>query len=135
MLDVEYKERLGASAGKRIAFTECTTFSELFSEWKAFKPYVGRADRYPNQNGVRDYCSTHSTELDDSLFVNARPSLVDWICANMIRSDDDAWSFDLVQRKDGILVVVRNEQIIASRWLALLDRDQTISEINKGMSS
>ena len=131
MLDVEYKERLGASAGKRIAFTEYTRFSELFSEWKPFRP---NNKRYQNQRGVGDYCSTHSTELYESLYVKARPALVDWICENMILSGHkDAWSFDLVQRKDGILVVVKNEQIIASRWLALLDSEQTVSEINRLM--
>ncbi len=131
MPDVEYKELLGARAGKRIAFTGYTRFHELFSAWK---PLRCRNERYPNQRGVSDYCSTHTTELYESLYVKARPVLVDWICENMILADNDAWYFDLVQRKDGILVVVKNEQIIASRWLALLDRDQTISEINRLMS-
>ena len=124
MPTVEYKELLGAHAGKRIEFTEVTSFSELFSEWEWFY-----GSGYANQDGVSDYCNTTRIDLPHSLNVKARPHLVTWITSNMLLPEYDSWYFELVHRDDGILVVVKNNQILASRWLALLDTKTTLSEI------
>lgn len=128
----EYKKSIGHgknARGKRLAFSEVTTFRELFSEWKWWRFQEGLSKKYRQQSGVDDYCACHNTDLDNSLHVKARPRVVEWINANMIRSNFDSWYFELVQRRDGILVVVKNNQILASRWLALLNTEQTLREI------
>lgn len=118
--------------GKQLAFPKFTTLSELFSEWKWWQFSEGLSKKYPQVQGVSDYCSCHSTDLENSLHVKARPEVVKWINEHMIRSDYDSWYFELVSRGDGMLVVVKNNQILASRWLALLDIEQTAREIQQG---
>ena len=129
---LEYKEGMGSGEnawGKSLAFPQFTRFQELFSEWKPWsaegaEPYRGRGPR-----GMGDYCATHGTDLEDSLRVKVRPEVAEWTCANMILPDYDTFVFKLVQRADGILVIVQPQQILASRWLALLDAEQTLFEI------
>ena len=131
---LEYREEMGCGEnawGKSLAFPQFTRFSQLFSEWKPWsadgsKPYRGLG---PKLRGMGDYCGAHSTDLVDSLRVKARPEIGEWTIANMILPDYDAFVFKLAQRADGILVIVQPQQILASRWLALLDTEQTLFEI------
>ena len=132
MPTLEYKQSVGVGPhawGRVIRFPEYTRLLQLFSEWKPWRHHEGLSKRYPEVQGVSDYCSMHSTKAEHSLHVKARPELIAWINENMIRGDNDSWYFELIQRKDGMLVLVKNNQIIASRWLALLDVDQTLREI------
>ena len=131
---LEYKQGIGIgedSWGKPLAFPRFTKFSELFSEWRLW--VHNESKKYPQDHGVDDYCLALRTDLEDSLHVKARTGVVEWVNANMIRSDYDSWYFELVQRGDGLLVVVKNNQILASRWLALLDAESVIAEIRAGL--
>jgi len=131
MPELEYKKHMGEDwpCTKPLAFPEYTEFRELFSEWKWHRFHEGLSKKYPTVRGVSDYCSCHSTELEHSLHVKARPGVVMWINANMLLPENDTWYFELVTRGDGTLLVVKNNAIIASRWLALLDTEQLLSEI------
>jgi len=129
---LEYKQSVGVGEnawGHVIRFPEYTRLLQLFSEWKPWRFDEGLSKRYPQVEGVTDYCQAISTDFENSLHVKARPELVKWINENMIRGDNDSWYFELAQRADGMLVLVKNNQILASRWLALLDVEQTLREI------
>ncbi len=130
MLTLEYKKNIGHGEnnwGKPLAFPEATRFSELFEEWRWL--IHGRSLRFEENRGVSDYCLALRTDFEDSFHVKAKDHVVEWIVAHMILPEYDSWFFEITQRKDGILVLVKNNAIIASRWLALLDGNRTIEEI------
>ncbi len=130
MLTLEYKKNIGHGEnnwGKPLAFPEVTRFSELFEEWRWW--IHGRSLRFEENRGVSDYCLALRTDFEDSFHVKAKDDVVEWIVAHMILPEYDSWFFEITQRKDGILVLVKNNAIIASRWLALLDGQQTLKEI------
>lgn len=133
---LEYKKSMGQgdeSWGKPLAFPEVTTFGELFDEWRWFTQAKEANERYKAIDGVTDYCDAIRVEgLEESLSVKANARVVEWINQHMIRSDYDDWYFQLVRRDDGLLVIVKNNQIIASRWLALLDAEMAADEIMGG---
>ena len=130
MLTLEYKKNIGHGEdnwGKPLAFPEATRFSELFEEWRWW--IHERSLRFEENRGVSDYCAAHRTDLEDSIHVKAKGHVVEWIVDHMILPEYDSWFFEITQRKDGILVLVKNNAIIASRWLALLDGNRTLEEI------
>lgn len=132
MPSVEYKMNLGNLVGKPVHFLEAERFSEFFSNWRYFAHGDAKTKRFPEVEGVTDYCMALNTPLEESLSVKVKPHLVKWIHQHMIRSDYDSWYFQLVTRSDGTLLIVKNNQILASRWLALLDTDQLMSDIRSG---
>lgn len=126
-LTVNYKENLAQQTGRALAFPAIEKFSELFSQWRRYDH--PRTQGFGTVNGVSDYCHTTQTRLRKSLHVKPRQFLISYITKNMVLAEDDSWYFEIIQRADGLLVVVKNNAIIASRWLALLDSEQGIKEI------
>lgn len=131
---LEYKKSIGVGEnawGYPIRFPEVTQFSELFEDWRVWEHQ--KSTGFPVVEGVTDYCAAHRTTLEGSLHVKARPYLVKFINENMIKTDNYSWFFELTQRDDGMLVSVKNNAILASRWLALLNVDTCIAEIRENL--
>lgn len=62
------------------------------------------------------------TRDGDSLAVTPTDEIVEYVKQNMIYSINESFSFEIVKQSDGdYLLLVRNSQIIGSRWLAYLD--------------
>ena len=118
---------------------DVTKFSELFSQWRWWEHEKSQGfEKIPvekslgfNESYISDYCLAHGTDLDNSLHVKPTQVLVDFIKSNMFLSNGDSIYFELVERKDGILVIAKNNAILASRWLALLPKGEFLEISSK----
>ena len=133
MPTLEYKKSFGKAKRqnwhKTLAYPEFTKFRELFSGWRSYISEGEKvvSERYPTVDGVSDFCTCHSADLEHSLHVAARPFVRRWIQGHMLSSECSPWSFMLTTREDGTLVIVKNT--LATRWLALLDTEEMLAEI------
>ncbi len=138
MLTHAYKEKLSEEV-RTIHFMDVTKFSELFSQWRWWEHEKSQGfEKIPvekslgfNESYISDYCLAHGTDLDNSLHVKPTQVLVDFIKSNMFLSNGDSIYFELVERKDGILVIAKNNAILASRWLALLPKEECLEISSK----
>jgi hypothetical protein len=143
MPTLEYKSGIGQGEdawGKPIAFPEATKFSDIFEEWRwwehqktekypeipvrnvaHYTMHDGSEKKFVSNYYVGDYCSTHRSDLEHSLHVLPNHEVLEYIDRNMIIPERDSCDFELIVRTDGILICAKPNQIIASRWLALLD--------------
>ncbi len=136
-----YKENLSDEV-RKIYFLDVTKFSDLFSQWCWWEHHEKAQgfERIPVESEhskdayISDFCSAHNTDLDNSLHVKPTQILVDFIGSNMILPDYDSIYFELVGRKDGLLVIAKNNAILASRWLALLPKTELL-EIRKNATT
>ncbi len=132
MLTHAYKERLSEEV-KTIHFMDVTKFSELFSQWRWWEHEKSQGfEKIPVKSHghgtyISDFCSAHNTDLESSLHVKPTQMVVDFIKDHMFLSAYDSIYFELVSREDGLLVLAKNNAILASRWLALLPKSELIA--------
>ena len=109
------------------------SFAELFEAWHWYETKNGRTERNPfpriksgthGQGEIGDYCAAHRTSLENSLHVKPNRAVVDFIFKMMIVGEYDSIFFEIVERTDELLIVAKNNSIIASRWLALLPKSE-----------
>lgn len=117
-----------------VAFPEAKRFSDLFVRATAHKApdapapvpwtFTDNWGRRPVQRtiDIGPYCSMRTPEGFDALSVEPTQAVVDFIKVAMLPTAHDTIGFEIVFRDDGTaLVLARNNQIIASRWLAYID--------------
>ena len=129
MLTHAYKEKLSEEV-RTIHFMDVTKFSELFSQWRWWEHEKSQGfERIPVRSHgqgtyISDFCSAHNPDLESSLHVKPTQMVVDFIQDHMFLSAYDSIYFELVSREDGLLVLAKNNAILASRWLALLPKSE-----------
>lgn len=105
------------------------TFSDLFSEHRLCQiacpmplspfPSLPLGNRKRKGSKIGSYLATNAGH--PSAHVRPSPDLVTFLRANMIDVDYDSIYFRAIHRGDGTtLVIAQYNQIIGSRWLALL---------------
>ena len=145
-LTLEYKRKIGEVAGKSILMPNAASFGDLFRRWRKFVsvdeklegwgPWtIGddlrlRDDDRPMQ--VSSYCAMYGTPLQDSLRVVPNQDVLDLLRKNLVLLENDTIWFQVVDRKDGVLITAKYNNIIGSRWLALLERG-VYGEISQGL--
>ena len=100
-----------------VAFPEIRTFAELFpvlTDEKQSHPFCkSEVSNWIHISGVYGYDSTRAV---------LPQWLIDWIQNNMLAVDHDSIYFNVIVRDDQhALVTAQYNQIIGSRWLALID--------------
>lgn len=113
-----------------LAFPRARRFGDLFSSASASKAgvspttwtFVDMFSRKRASIPIGPYMAISGPKRRDSLYVHAREQVVDWIKSNMLPSAYDSIYFEIVVRGPReALVIAKNNQIIASRWLAMID--------------
>ena len=102
---------------KEIAFPNIRRFSDLFGEIepKKDRPF---ADKAVISNWL------HYSKPYRSEYREPRPIVLEYIRGNMLPVDYDSIYFEVIDRGDNeTLIVAKYNQIIGSRWLAIVDTD------------
>lgn len=120
---------------KEVYFPEIKSFKELFNDYQ-FK-HINTKAQYQDLGGGC-HCSTHLSIMNTHtqphfLYVELKPEIFKPVIETMykIYNDNDHISLEAVVRDDGTaLIIVSYNQIIGSRWIAVIDAS-TIPTIPK----
>jgi len=111
---------------KQIAFPETTKLSELFDSF-TLRTATEHLQSVRTDGGHTVSKGGHISGRDGLKCFHAEPTdaVLDYISNSMLNLDRDSLYFEVVIRNDGrALVVVKHNNIIGSRWLALLDASE-----------
>lgn len=115
---------------KATAFPSITSFTDLFSKWEL--PGAS-ADIPPSVEGtsftILTHCAVYGPIPCTRLRVLPTQQVVDWIQANMLPIEWGVYFLIHVYQDGSALVTVVYEQIIGSRWLAVIRAD-TIPDVD-----
>ncbi len=139
--EVEILDGIASAArdGRNIVFTAYRTLSSLFEEMTEIESLSNYKSKvvhaWPLDTGraeLSSFCAVSGVNTD-RVFLDVRPrkAVVDAIGERVILSDGYTFHFEVVVRGDGTaLVLVKCDQIIASRWLAIVHAE-TIPGLRK----
>ena len=100
---------------KQLAFPEISQFSELFGDIEE-KQDRAFAEKAVISNWLR-YSPSHKSEYREPKLI-----VLDYIRTNMLPIDYDSIYFEAIDRDNKWLIIAKYNQIIGSRWLALVEK-------------
>lgn len=75
--------------------------------------------------------ATIKTIEGKTIFLTVEPSesMLAFVEEKMITVEHDRLTFEMIERQDGVLIIIRHGQIIGSRWLNIIPREGVPSEL------
>jgi hypothetical protein len=122
------REELSLLCHKQLLVPETISFADIVEQWE---PWGDLQQRSPHADEwavevpgltLGSYCQCGHSFKHYSIAIKVKPEIAERILGAMVVFNDDKLYFELVDRGGGVgLLVVKYNQILASRWIAFVD--------------